>query len=138
MPYIDNSELSTVLAALRQWQVHTGTLNCGDAVNDIATNFGKDEPLSDMQIDALRERLSTSAGVRRVVIDASGGCFHASWSDGDGVEILIYDDDTDGCDVDESGQSTVIELDGREYWMSNLDIERDPEQVERVWNAFSH
>lgn len=54
---LDSRELATVLAALRRWQVVLD----GPAQPrewDIATNEGTVEPLNELEIDALCERLN--------------------------------------------------------------------------------
>ena len=53
---MDIRELSTVLAALRWWQLR-GDLG-SDACNDVATDGGTVEPLSLAEIDTLCERLN--------------------------------------------------------------------------------
>lgn len=55
---LDESELATVLAALRRWQRELKTSSSMPPEWDIATNEGSVEPLSEDDIDHLCERLN--------------------------------------------------------------------------------
>ncbi len=55
---VSDRELHTVLAALRQWQWIGAEYQYRIALEDIATNGGKVEPLTLDEIDALCERIN--------------------------------------------------------------------------------
>jgi|GEM_PF-1796217 len=58
---VDDRELATLLAALRCYQ-RLGLPNDDDTMKDIATDGGRLEPLTDMAIDQLCERLNFGTG----------------------------------------------------------------------------
>ena len=84
---LSDRELATVLAALRYWQQDLDTQDSNDeGSGPISPHFDEHEPLTSDQIDALCERLNTSASdpgdnpyidlCRRVCVLAS------NWADG--------------------------------------------------------
>ena len=107
-PRLDRRELATVLAALRHYQ-NEGDLGtsrlAGAAVQQIATDDGRFEPLCPDEIGALCERLNLgmdeSASSPRVVLAVRGGVAEVL-AKPQGVAVSLYDYDVEG---DEDGVS---------------------------------
>ncbi len=108
---MNERQLATTLAALRQWQRETDwELRCQD---DIASNLGKFEPLNDDEIDELCEVLNTQRHPR-LVVEILNGVIDDAYGDAP-CELLIIDRDQiadtelpDG----ERGYRTIFDIEG--------------------------
>ncbi len=108
---MNERQVGTALAALRLWQRQTD----GEArrEDDIASNGGRVEPLSDEEIDELCEALNFQRGPR-IVVEIWNGIIDNAWADAP-CELLIIDrDETADHELPDGqpGYVTAFEIEG--------------------------
>lgn len=98
VPALNDRELSTVLAALREHQQR----HCGSDPGDIASNLGRHQPLSPDEIDDLCIRINSAGPLpleANVVIELDGGLVEGVVADRP-TRVRIVDYDVEGADPD--------------------------------------
>ncbi len=96
---LNDRELSTVLAALRDHQRR----HCGSALDDVASNLGRHEPLTLDEIDGLCMRINGTGPFppeANVVIELDGGLVQGIIADRP-ITMRVVDYDVEGADPDD-------------------------------------
>lgn len=96
---LDDRELSTVLAALRDHQRR----HCPSDPADIASNFGRHEPLSPNEIDDLCTRINNGTPLpveANIVVTLDGGLVQGIAADRP-ITVRVVDYDIEGADPDD-------------------------------------
>ncbi len=110
---MNERQLGTALAALRLWQRQTDREARSE--DDIASNGGRLEPLSDEEIDELCEALNFQRAPR-IVVEIWNGIIENAWGDAR-CELLIIDrDETAETELPdgEHGYTTAFDIEGND------------------------
>ncbi|MGI9376025.1 MAG: hypothetical protein ACR2PC_08030 [Tsuneonella suprasediminis] len=96
VPTLDDRELSTILAALRDHQRR----HCAPDLADVASNLNRHEPLTSDEIDGLCERLNCGIAPAQevnIVVELDGGLVEGVVADRP-TKVRVVDYDVEGAD----------------------------------------
>lgn len=126
---LNDREHATVLAALRHWQSRDAARrDMGEF--DIATNGGKLEPLENVEIDKLCERINTTEEPV-VVIGLEGGVVQGGSATAGGFNVIVLDYDTEGSDASDGVREVPQLFDGGTAQAFVIDVALETRKPQR-------